>query len=105
MALLEAVATGLPIVATEVSGTVQAIIPDESGLLVLPGEVKPLADALALVLDDPQHALSMGDAARRRVIAEFSAQRQAKEHLALLYRRLPGTGTRRWPARTKTAQI
>jgi hypothetical protein len=40
----------------------------------------------------------------RQAVNERGAQRQAKEHLAL-YRRLLGTGTRRWPARTKTAHI
>lgn len=87
MALLEAMAAGLPIVASKVSGTVQAILPGETGLLVSPGDVQELECALAALLDDPRRARAMGHAAQQRAIAEFSAQRQAVEYLAL-YRRL-----------------
>jgi glycosyltransferase involved in cell wall biosynthesis len=87
MALLEAMAAGLPIVASEVSGTVQAMIPNETGLLVPPGDAQRLAQAIEQLLTDPTQARAMGAAARRRVKEEFSAQKQADEHLAL-YRRL-----------------
>jgi glycosyltransferase involved in cell wall biosynthesis len=90
MALLEAMASGLPIVASEVSGTVQAIIPNETGLLVPPGDVQKLTEAIRQLLSDPTHAQAMGAAARRRVEAEFSAQKQAEEHLALYHRLLNG---------------
>lgn len=100
MALLEAMASGLPIVASEVSGTVQAIIPNETGILVPPGDVQRLTDAIEQLLSDPVRAQAMGSAARRRVEAEFSAQKQADEHLALYHRLLDeasssGNGTRR----------
>jgi glycosyltransferase involved in cell wall biosynthesis len=88
MALLEAMASGLPIVASEVSGTVQAIIPNETGLLVPPGDVQRLTEAIEQLLSDPARAQAMGAAARRRVEAEFSAQKQAGEHLALYHRLL-----------------
>ena len=87
MALLEAMATGLPVVATEVSGTVQAMIPDETGILVPPGDAGRLAQAIEQILDNPQLAQAMGAAARRRVEEQFSAQKQADDHVAL-YRRL-----------------
>jgi glycosyltransferase involved in cell wall biosynthesis len=89
MSLLEAMATGLPIVASEVSGTVQVIIPDETGILVLPGDARQLAQAVKQLLSDPARAQAMGAAARRRAEEEFSAQKQVDEHLAL-YRRLQG---------------
>ena len=88
MALLEAMASSLPIVASEVSGTVQAIIPYETGLLVPPGDVQKLAEAIRQLLSDPGRAKAMGIAARRRVEAEFSAQRQVGEHIALFHRLL-----------------
>jgi glycosyltransferase involved in cell wall biosynthesis len=88
MALLEAMASGLPIVASEVSGTVQAIIPNETGLLVPPGDVQRLTEAIEQLLSNPARAQAMGAAARRRVEAEFSAQKQADEHLALYHRLL-----------------
>jgi glycosyltransferase involved in cell wall biosynthesis len=88
MALLEAMATGLPIVATEVSGTVQVMVPNETGILVPPGDSMQLAQAIERLLSDPERAQAMGAAARRRVEAEFSAQRQVDEHLALYHRLL-----------------
>lgn len=86
MALLEAMATGLPVVASEVSGTVQVITPSESGILVPPGDTQPLAQAIEQLLNDSMLAQTMGVAAKRRVEEKFSAQKQADEHLAL-YRR------------------
>ena len=90
MALLEAMATGLPIVASAVSGTVQAIKPDEGGLLVPPGDVPALVSAIDQLLSDPDRARAMGAVSRRRVELEFSARKQAREHIAL-YRRALGT--------------
>jgi glycosyltransferase involved in cell wall biosynthesis len=89
MALLEAMASGLPVVASAVSGTVQALEPGISGELVPPGDAAALAQALDRVLADPAHARTLGQAARQRVVAEFSAQRQAAAHLAL-YRQALG---------------
>jgi glycosyltransferase involved in cell wall biosynthesis len=88
MALLEAMATGLPIVASSVSGTVQAIIPNQTGLLVPPGNVIELAEAIDELLSDPSYAQALGAAAKQRAQAEFSAQKQANEHLALYHRSL-----------------
>jgi glycosyltransferase involved in cell wall biosynthesis len=87
MALLEGMAAGLPIVASEVSGTVQVLTPNETGLLVPPGDTQRLVEAIEQLLSNPVQALAMGMAARRRVLQEFSAQKQAEEYLAL-YRRL-----------------
>jgi len=86
-ALLEAMATGLPIVASEVSGTVQAMIPNQTGILVPPGDTRRLAQAIERLLSDAVQAQAMGAAARRRVETNFSARKQAGEYLAL-YRRL-----------------
>lgn len=86
MALLEAMATGLPIIASEVSGTVQVMIPNETGLLIPPGDAAALATAIETLLSNPEQARLMGIAARNRVETEFSARKQAHEHLALYYR-------------------
>jgi glycosyltransferase involved in cell wall biosynthesis len=90
MALLEAMATGLPIVASAVSGTIEAIRPNEGGFLVPPGDVAAMASAIGQLLSDPERAQVMGAAARQRVQAEFSASRQAREHIAA-YRRALGS--------------
>lgn len=87
MALLEAMATGLPIVASEVSGTAQVMVSGETGLLVPPGDVSKLTEAIQQLLSDQERARAMGTAAKRRVEVEFSASKQADEHLSL-YRQL-----------------
>jgi starch synthase (maltosyl-transferring) len=87
IALLEAMAAGKSIVATAVSGTTQVMIPGKTGLIVPPGESQPLADAIVWLLSNPAQARGMGEAAKQHVVTNFSAQKQADEHVAL-YRRL-----------------
>jgi glycosyltransferase involved in cell wall biosynthesis len=86
MALVEAMASGLPIVATEVSGTRQVLTDGETGLLVPPGDYEALARAIAAMLSDPARAAAMGAAARRHIETNFGARQQAAEHLALFSR-------------------
>ena len=83
MALLEAMATGLPAVVTDVSGSGQVVVDGESGLVVPPGDVERLCAAIGLMLDDPDRAKRMGIAGRRRVDRFFSARVQAARHAAL----------------------
>lgn len=86
MALLEAMASGLPTVATRVAGSGQVVVDGESGLLVPPGDVERLRAAIGFVLDDPHRARRMGQAARDRVMRFYSARSQAARH-AEIYRR------------------
>ena len=87
IALLEAMAAGKPIVATAVSGTSEVMIPGKTGLLVPPGNSRLLAEAILRILAEPALARKMGCAAKQHVTENFSARKQADEHLAL-YRRL-----------------
>lgn len=91
MALLEAMASRKPIVATIVSGTQYVLADGKTGLLVPPGDPEALAQAIAHVLADPQHAQAMAAAAQEHVEREFSAQKQADEHIALYTRLLNRT--------------
>lgn len=86
MALIEAMASGLPVIATLVSGSQQVVEQGQSGLLVPPGEVAPLRQAIEDLLVDPERAKLLGKAAQRRIEEAYSARRQAEEHL-VLYRR------------------
>lgn len=86
MALIEAMASELPIVATDVSGTKQVIVAGKTGLIVPPGDAAQLKTAILDLLADPARARMMASAARRRVATLFSARKQAEEHIAL-YRR------------------
>jgi glycosyltransferase involved in cell wall biosynthesis len=83
MALIEAMAAGLPVVATDVSGTRGVVIDGETGLLVPPGDTAALSRAIANLLDNPGRAAQMGSAGRRRVDGQFSARKQAADHLSL----------------------
>jgi glycosyltransferase involved in cell wall biosynthesis len=85
MSLLEAMATGLPCVASAVSGVTE-VIEDGSGLVTTAGDVTALEGALRHLLENPQEAERMGRRARDRVEGAFSAVEQARRH-ASLYRR------------------
>jgi L-malate glycosyltransferase len=84
-AVLEAMAAGLPIVASGVGGILELIDDGRTGLLVPPGERDPLADALCRLIADPVLAGRLGDAARTEAHARYSFDRMvgAFEHLYL----------------------
>lgn len=70
--ILEAMASGLPVVATAISGIPLAIDHGEHGLLVAEGDGAALRAALQALLTEPARARAMGEAARRRVAAELT---------------------------------
>ena len=83
MALIEAMASEMPIVATDVSGTKQAIIDGISGILVRSGNSRELEFAIRKILDDSKFAKKMGKSARFRVESSYSAKNQALESIKL----------------------
>jgi len=92
MALMEAMASGLPIVATSVSGSKQAVLPGVTGILVPPGNVEELEKGINYLLSNPDIGKQMGAAARLRVYEEFSAAKQAHDHIALYRKSRNQTG-------------
>jgi glycosyltransferase involved in cell wall biosynthesis len=60
-------AFGLPCVVTTVGAFPELVLDGETGLLVPPGEVEPLADALSRLLHDPELGRQLGLAGRQRV--------------------------------------
>jgi glycosyltransferase involved in cell wall biosynthesis len=92
-ALLEAMAHGLPVVATRVSGNVDLIEDGVNGLLVAPGEPAELARALRRLGDDGELRARLGRAARAAIEAGFSMTAVAAEYLRL-YRALHAEAAR-----------
>jgi glycosyltransferase involved in cell wall biosynthesis len=76
LAVLEAMAAGLPVVSTSVGGIPECVLPGQTGFLVPPGDSSALAEAVAAVLRDPALRQRMGEAGRRRVRARFSGESQ-----------------------------
>lgn len=80
--ILEAMAAGLPIIATRVGGIPEMIEHEVHGLLIPPKHVLAAAAAIRRVLDDSALATRLGSAARARVASEFSLQRMATATIA-----------------------
>jgi glycosyltransferase involved in cell wall biosynthesis len=75
VAILEAMAAGLPVVATAVAGVPEAVLPGRSGLLVPPEDAAALAGALGELAADPERRRSMGLAARRELEQHFTIEK------------------------------
>lgn len=84
-ALLEAMACGLPVVASRVGGLPEAVSDGVEGLLVPPGDPQALAQAVQRLADAGVRR-QMGEAARRRALGEFSLQDNVRELGRLLCR-------------------
>lgn len=87
--LLEAASCGRAIVATDVPGCREIVIPSETGLLVPPRDARALADAIARLLRDPELSARLGANGRRLVESDFSEEKVAVQTLAV-YREMLG---------------
>lgn len=86
-AVMEAMAAGLPIVATPVDGNVELITDDQTGRFVPVGDVHAIARVVIDMLDDPETADSLGEAARARVFECYSVDAMVSSFDAL-YRQI-----------------
>ncbi len=88
LASLEAMAAGLPVIASDVGGLPEQIVHLESGVLVEPGNPSALADWVVRLHDDPQLRERLGEEAAKRVREHFTIEGQAavlhKSYLAAL---------------------
>jgi glycosyltransferase involved in cell wall biosynthesis len=90
--ILEAMAAGLPVVATGVGGVPELVVPGLTGWLVNPGDALGLAAALGQVLADPDTRQAFGRAGRRRAQQEFSLETMTRRYEAVLDRLLVQAG-------------
>lgn len=93
LSVLEAMAAGVPVVASHVGGVGEAVLDGETGLLVPPDDEDALAAAIAEALGSPDRARALGEAGRARARAGFSLRRMVGE-LADLYEEVAAGGRR-----------
>jgi glycosyltransferase involved in cell wall biosynthesis len=91
VAVLQAQAAGLPVVATRAGGIPEIIRDGESGLLVEPGDSGALAEAICTVLGDPDLARRMGECGRAVVEHEFSVDAMVEGNLKVYSELLAGS--------------
>jgi glycosyltransferase involved in cell wall biosynthesis len=92
LAVLEAMAAGVAVVATRVGGVPELVVDGETGLIVEPEDPAALAEALDSLVADPARRRELGRRGRARVLDEFTPERMAHRTVAL-YRDLCASST------------
>lgn len=90
--ILEAMATGLPVIATAVGGNPELVSVGATGDLVPAGDVEGLAQAILRMAAEPARAVAMGRAARAEVERRFSMQAMVARYQSLYDRQLAAAG-------------
>ena len=85
--IMEAMATGLPVVSTNIGGIPEMVNENETGFLVQPGETAAIADAIERVVNDCSLAANLGHSAYERARTLFSIKQNVRELCALILRR------------------
>lgn len=90
--LLEAMANGLPIVATRVGGNAEVVTQGKTGLLVPARSPRDMADAILTLVRDPALAAKYGEAGRARVEEHFDLRKVVKQYEVLYCELLAARG-------------
>jgi lipopolysaccharide/colanic/teichoic acid biosynthesis glycosyltransferase len=107
--IIEAMASGKPVVATNIRGCREEVVPDSTGLLVPTKDPAALAEAITTILSDTELARRMGENGRRRALELFDERlvldKQVKAYARiarekLMYRRPGGQHVQRFMKRT-----
>jgi glycosyltransferase involved in cell wall biosynthesis len=93
-AVLEAMAAGVPVVATRVEGTVDIIEDGKTGLVVLPRDIPGLVTAVLRLLEDPTRARALAEAGQAHVREHFPLDAMVRRHEQLYADLLRGGGRR-----------
>ncbi len=83
VAALKAAAAGVPVVAFAAGGLREAVVHDETGLLVPPRDINSLARGITALLDDAPRRRQLGANGRTRMQTEFTVARMVEQHLEL----------------------
>ena len=97
-AILEYMAAGRPVVATDVGGAREAIVHGDTGYLVPVGDHDQMADHIISLLLDDDIARSMGESGRRRIDEKFSSAKQL-QNVERLYTELLKSSVPSWTSR------
>src|SRR5437773_1400419 len=82
--IMEAMATGLPVVSTNIGGIPEMIIENETGFLVQPSDAPAMTDAIGKVINDPSLAQRLGDSGYDRAQRLFSIDKNVRKLCALI---------------------
>lgn len=94
LGVAEAMAAGLPVVATAVGGVTDLVVDGTTGTLVAPGDATAVADGISALLHDADRRRRYGDAGRARARERFDRSQTAGRYLAV-YRELTAADRRR----------
>ena len=72
--IIEAAACGIPAIAYRIDGVIDAVVEDETGILVQAGSVQDLVAAMKVIHEDGKRRTHLGDSARERAERDFSSQ-------------------------------
>ncbi|HBX68776.1 MAG TPA: glycosyltransferase family 4 protein [Chloroflexi bacterium] len=82
--VLEAMASGLPVIASQIAGNEELVTPGFNGMLVPSGDAAALQSSLREMLTSPERQQSMGAASRQRVVASYTWDVTAQQYLEIL---------------------
>jgi glycosyltransferase involved in cell wall biosynthesis len=78
---VEAMASGLPVVASRAGGIPEIVTPGRNGILCDPGDVSQLTDAISSLIENPRLRRQLGRQARADAVDGYSVDRQIERHL------------------------
>ena len=90
--LMEAQASGLPVIATQVGGVSELVVDDVTGFVCRPGDRTQLTDRISTLMADAELRHRMGAAGRERVAADFDSATEGRRLAALFVAVAEGTG-------------